>query len=202
MRASRDLGLGAHDALRDRRRGHQEPVRDRLGGQPADLAQRQRDLRVGGECRVAAGEDEAQPIGLERRIVGLGCCKGLDALDMIVLRLEACASPNPVDRLESAGRDEPGRRVCRQTFARPLLERRADGVVQRFFGELEVAQQADQRGEHAARLAAVDRLDVDRGTRTAKPFDKLRQASYRGGLRLASRSNPSAGIHAGLCGPP
>ena len=41
--------------------------------------------------------------------------------------------------------------------------RRGEGVVQRLLGEVEVAEQADQRGEDAARLGAVDRIDRARG---------------------------------------
>ena len=40
--------------------------------------------------------------------------------------------------------------------ARPLLERRPERVVQRFLGDVEVAEQADQRGEHAPRLGDID----------------------------------------------
>ena len=39
---------------------------------------------------------------------------------------------------------------------RPLLERGAKSVVQRLLGEIEVAKQADQRREYAARFGAVD----------------------------------------------
>ena len=44
--ASRIFDLGPHDALGQRRRGRQVRVRDLLGREPADFAQRQRDLRV------------------------------------------------------------------------------------------------------------------------------------------------------------
>ena len=46
-----DLRLGAHDALGDRRRRGEKRARDLLGGEPADLAQRQRHLRVGRQRR-------------------------------------------------------------------------------------------------------------------------------------------------------
>ena len=50
--------------------GVEERGGDLLGRQLADLAQRQRDLRVGRERRVAAGEDEAQAIVLDRVLLG------------------------------------------------------------------------------------------------------------------------------------
>ena len=70
--------------------------------------------------------------------------------------IEARAPADAVDRLEAAGRHEPGPRIGGHAVARPLLERGAEGVVQRLLGEVEVAEQADQRGEDAARLGAVD----------------------------------------------
>ena len=70
--------------------------------------------------------------------------------------VEAGPAAQRVDRLEAAGGDQPGPRVGRHAVARPLLDRRGEGVVQRLLGEVEVAEQADERGEHAARFGAVD----------------------------------------------
>ncbi len=61
-----------------------------------------------------------------------------------------------VDRFEAAGRDEPRARVVGHTVARPLLDRRGEGVVHRLFGAIEIAEQADERREHAPRVGAVD----------------------------------------------
>jgi hypothetical protein len=36
------------------------------------------------------------------------------------------------------------------------LHRRREGIVQRVFGEIEIAQQADERRKDAARLLAID----------------------------------------------
>src|SRR5262245_3476765 len=43
--------------------------------------------------------------------------------------------------------------------ARPLLDRRGKCVVDGLLGELEVSEQADQGGEDAARVGAVDGFD-------------------------------------------
>ena len=74
-----------------------------------------------------------------------------------------------VDRLEAAGRDEPRARIVGHAVARPLLDRRREGVVQRLLGEVEVAEQADQRGEDAARLGAVDGVDPARVPARPRP---------------------------------
>ena len=73
--------------------------------------------------------------------------------------VEAGAAAQRVDRLEAAGRHQPGARIGGHAVARPLLERRGEGVVQRLLGAVEVAEQADQRREHAARLGAVDGVE-------------------------------------------
>ena len=61
-----NLGLGAHDALRDGRRPREKGRRDFLGRQAAHLAQRHCDLRVRGQGRMAAREDEAQGVVFDR----------------------------------------------------------------------------------------------------------------------------------------
>ena len=57
-----DLLLGPHDALGHRRLGHEEGVGDLGRLEPAEQAQRERDLGRRGQRRVAAREDQAQPV--------------------------------------------------------------------------------------------------------------------------------------------
>ena len=57
-----DLVLRAGDSLPHRRLGDEERVGDLGGGQAAEGAQRQRDLRRRVERRVAAGEDQPEPV--------------------------------------------------------------------------------------------------------------------------------------------
>src|SRR5205085_1669927 len=154
-----DLVLRPHDSLRQRWRRRQEGTRNLLCRQPTYLAQRERHLRILRERRVAAGEDEAQPIILDR--LALGRLLGRERLGVLLFqRIEARASANGVDRLEAAGRDQPGARIVGQPLRRPLLERGAKRFVQRFLGEVEVTEQPHQRREHAARLRTVNRLDL------------------------------------------
>jgi hypothetical protein len=67
----------------------------------------------------------------------------------ILHRVEPRASPYAIDGLEATGRYQPRARIRRDAVARPLLECRPESVVQRFLGEIEVAQQPDQRGDSA-----------------------------------------------------
>ena len=64
-----DLRLGAHDALGERGRAGEKGARDLLGREPAHFAQRERDLRVRRQRRVAAREDEPQPVVLDALVV-------------------------------------------------------------------------------------------------------------------------------------
>src|SRR5262245_20063218 len=110
---------------------------------------------------MTAREDQPQPIVLD--VLGFtgygahGLC--LEALGQLRLgRVEAGAAAHGVDGLEAAGGYEPRARVGRRPRPRPLLDRGREGLVQRLLGELEAAEEADQRGEDAARLGAVDRV--------------------------------------------
>ena len=59
-------------------------------------------------------------------------------------RVEARAPAHAVDRLEAAGRNEPGARIVGHAVARPLLSRCDEGVVQRLLRPLEIAQKPDE----------------------------------------------------------
>jgi hypothetical protein len=83
----------------------------------------------------------------------------LDQLLEILDLLEARAAPDAIDRLEAAGRDEPRARIFRDALDGPLLERGAEGVVQRFFRDVEVAEQPYEGREDAPRLGAVHGVD-------------------------------------------
>ena len=74
-------------------------------------------------------------------------------------RIEAGTAANGVDRFEPAGGDEPRAGIVRHAFFGPLFHGRGERVVQRFLGQVEIAEQANQRGEHAARVGAVNGVD-------------------------------------------
>ncbi len=118
---------------------------------------------------MAAGEHEPQPVVLDvfgsprRRIVGAAILLGI-----LVERVEPRAPADAVYGLEATGRNQPRPRVGRHAVARPLFECRPESVVQRLFGDIEVAEQADQGGEDAARLRPVDGI-----YRFAHPFGRV-----------------------------
>jgi hypothetical protein len=60
--SSLDLPLGTHEALGHRRLDDEERACDLLGRQAAKEPQRQRNLRILGQRRVTAGEDQPKPV--------------------------------------------------------------------------------------------------------------------------------------------
>ncbi len=132
---------------------------------------------------MAAREDEPQAIVLDvlvehgREVLGLG--RQLLG-QLVVERTRAPAHADAVDGLEAARRHEPGARVRGHAVARPLLDRGAKRLVQRFLGEVEIAEQADQRREHAPRFLAIDGVDraayVVHGPRASTPRWDFRES--------------------------
>ena len=112
----------------------QEGVRDVLGGQPAHLAQRQRHLRVGRQGRMAADEDQPELVVLDGLVVqhlGFGGFGFKPHRQLLQRGVEARLPADAVDRLEAAGRHQPGERIGRHAVLRPLRGGRHEGVVQR-----------------------------------------------------------------------
>lgn len=108
---------------------------------------------------MAAGEDEAEAVVLERLFVvrlavALTCVELLG--DPAERRVEAGAPAQAVDRLEAAGGDQLGARMVGHAVPGPALDRGRERVVHRLLGQVEIAEQADEGGQHAARLGAVD----------------------------------------------
>ena len=73
--------------------------------------------------------------------------------------IEASASPEPVDGPEPAGRDQPRHGPGREAIAGPVLRRGSEGVVERLLGEVEVAKEADERGQDDPAIGTVDPVD-------------------------------------------
>jgi len=111
---------------------------------------------------MATREDEPQTIVLEliiehgREVLGLG---GQLLGQLVVERTQALARTDAVYGLEAARRHEPSARVRGHAFARPLLDRGSKCLVQRFLGDVEIPEQADQRREHTPRFFAINGVD-------------------------------------------
>ena len=153
-----DLALGAHEPLGHRRLRHEEGTGHLRRGQPAHRLERQRHLRVDGEGRVAAGEDQREPlVGQGVHVVLLG---RLGPREQLGLSLERPGAADPVDRRIPRDGLDPGPRPSRDPAPGPRLEGLCERVLHRVLGELEVAEDADQGREDAAPLVPEDALEL------------------------------------------
>jgi hypothetical protein len=107
---------------------------------------------------VAAGEDELEAL-VGYRLVVHGVLHGLRHLEQPRLRRERAVAPDAVDRPVARGRDEPGARVVGRPVPRPALGGGRERLLRGFLGELEVAEEADQRREDAPPLVAKDPVE-------------------------------------------
>src|SRR5262245_63144863 len=95
---------------------------------------------------MAAGEDQPQPIinalrlthlprPARARRLGLGL-----ANELFGLLDQSPRPPDPIDRRVLRRRGDPGRGITRHTSRGPRLERPRERVLNRFLGEVEVAE--------------------------------------------------------------
>ena len=153
-----DFLLGADQALRHGVLADQKGARDLRGGQPADRAQRQRDLDLGRERRMAAGKDQPQHVVVERgarrprRRPPRSCSNSLRQLALLAAKRDLPA--DPVDRLVASDIDQPRPRIGRRIGGGPAFQRHRERILQRILGEIEIADQADQRRQRPTRLVA------------------------------------------------
>ena len=154
-----DLCLGADDALGHRGRSAEKGAGDLLGRKAAYLPQGQGHAGLRRQGGMAAREDQPQPVVRDPFVVllGGGRRRGVEPFGELRQRgVEASPAAHGVDGFKAAGRNEPRPRIGRHTLARPLLQGRGEGIVQPLLGEVEVAEQADQRGQDVPRLGMVD----------------------------------------------
>ena len=149
-----DLAPRPHEALRHRRRRHEEGAGDVGDLEPRHRAQRERDLRVEGERGVTAREDQAQPLVAGRdRLAARGRHRQLGPL--------VVGPAQEVDRPVPRGHGQPGRRVGRRPVRLPADERGGERVAGGVLGERPVARQPDQARHDAGPVRPVgagDRL--------------------------------------------
>ena len=160
-----DLRLRPHQPLGHGLLGHQEGPGDGGRGQRADHPQGQRHLRLQAERRVAAGEDQPQQIVVTERRLGLVSGLGLGGhgdlgvdLQGVPARAEGGAAAELVEGLVPADLDQPGAGVGRRRLG-PGGGGGGEGLLQPLLGQVEVADQADQRGQRLGAVAAEGVFD-------------------------------------------
>src|SRR6202163_167964 len=151
-----DLRLCANDSLRQCWSRGQESASDLFRSEAAYFPQRERDLRVGTQRGVTAGEDEAKAVVLYSLFLLLRRIRRLETLENCSIgRLESRALAQTVDCLETSGRDQPRARIGGNSLFRSLLHRRRERVVQSLLGQIEIAEQTDESCEHTPRIRAI-----------------------------------------------
>jgi hypothetical protein len=153
-----DLALRADEPLGHRRLGDEEGAGDLLGLEAAQRPQRERDLGIERERRMAAREDELEPLVGDRRLVHL-VLRSRRCVEQVGLCRERAISADAVDRAVASGGLEPGARVGGRSVAGPALGGDRKRILGGLLGEIEVAEEADQAGEDAAPLVAEDLVE-------------------------------------------
>src|SRR5205085_1382961 len=155
-----DLPLRANEPLSQRRLRKQEGARHLARLQSGDLTERQRDLRVRGERRMAAREDEAEAVvGDRAQVVLLRGAQLFEPGEELGLPRERLLAADPVDRPVARARDDPSARIAGHACARPSLDSCCVGVLQRILGELEVTEDAYENREGTTPFLPKDRFD-------------------------------------------
>ena len=112
---------------------------------------------------MAAGEDQPQHVVVEHASVaspGAECVELELMQQLLLLAAKGDVAADAVDRLVAPDIDQPGARIVRQFALRPALQRDRKGVLQHVLGQIEIADEADQRGHRPPRLVAEDFFDV------------------------------------------
>src|SRR5207248_514712 len=142
--------------------GDQERARDLVGRQTAEQSQGERDARLWREGRVTTGEDEAQPIVMHgsRLHVGFGVVvRGRDRRYLPEQLSFARLTPQTIDGPLAGGGRDPATGIGRQAIRRPPAQRDGERLLDRVFGNVDVAENADQGGDRPARVLAKDLAD-------------------------------------------
>ncbi len=154
-----DLALGADEPLCHGRLGDEEGARDLLRLETAERSQRERHLGIERERRVAAREDQLEPLVRDRRLVHF-VLQGFRHLEPAGLLRSRPIASEAVDRAVTSGGDEPRAWVGRRPLARPALGGDRERLLGGLLGELEVAEEADQAGEDTSPLVSKDLFET------------------------------------------
>ena len=142
-------------------------MRDLRRGEPAHRAKRERDLDLRRKRLMAAGEDQPEHVVVERGCVfDLVAERGVvDQLmrQRVLLAAERDLPADAIDRLVARDIDQPGARIGRRRRGRPALERHGKGFLQHILGQIEIADETDQRRQRATGLVTEDSFDLGGG---------------------------------------
>jgi hypothetical protein len=90
--------------------------------------------------------------------------RGFAHVELARLCGERAVATHAIDRAIACGRHQPGARTRRHPFSRPALCGDRERLLRGFLGEVEVAEEADQRREYTTPLLAEDLLEAQGST--------------------------------------
>ena len=170
-----DLLLRPREPLAHRRLVDEEGAGDLGHREPAEQPEGEGHLGVAGERRVAAGEDQPEPlvgdgahgVGVDGVLVVEGSEHGGG---LRVSRVAGGLPAEPVDGAVLGGRRQPRPRVGRQAGPRPPGHRLDERLLGDVLGQLDVPEPPHQRRDDPAVLLTEDLLDrgVGRGVREGR----------------------------------
>ena len=117
---------------------------------------------------MAAGEDQAQAIVGNLPVVEVGFVDDLAGKELgmrFQFFFETSLPPQTIDGFMFGGLDDPGARRFGNAVSAPLIDGCGKRLLRGVFGELEVAELADQSGHNAAPVSPVNCIDRDVGVR-------------------------------------
>ncbi len=165
--------FGADDALRDRGFGDEAGAGDLGGGQAAEQAQGEGDAGLGGQHRVAGGEDQPEQVVVDVvgacGVLGGGSRVGQVPADLGELAGVGLPAPDQVDGAAAGGGHEPGAGVVGHAVPGPLLQGGDQGVLREFLGDADVPDEPGHAGDHAGRLQPEDGFEGRGGLRFHSP---------------------------------
>ena len=157
-----DLAFGPDDPLGHGCLGHEERPGDLWRFEPAEQPEGKRDLGGLVQRRMAAGEDQAQPVIGHSLLLRRSVVRRVGTVQVMCLRVPLVTdrlAAQPVDGPVAGGRDDPRAGIGRLALRRPPGDRHGERVLDRFLSGVDVAEEADQGSDAAAVLPAEDSLD-------------------------------------------
>jgi hypothetical protein len=104
---------------------------------------------------MAAGEDQLEPLILDHGVVEF-VHRRFGHLQLTGLLRQRSLAADPVDRPVACGDRQPPAGVGRNAVAGPALRSDRKRLLGGLLSEVEIAEEADQRGEYAPPLVAED----------------------------------------------
>ena len=154
---------GRRSPLCHRLLGHEEGTCDLVCREPAEGAERERHLRLDGQGRVAAREDELQALVRERCRVH-GCLSGSAGGEEAGFRRQGPLAADGVRCSIPGRRHQPGAWIAGHAVARPAMGGDGERLLRGFLGQVKVAEEADQGGQDAAHSSRKMRSSVATNT--------------------------------------